>query len=88
MTTAWEVAADRLAPTVDYLKNPDMWVRERLNEHLWSKQVEIARSVVAHRSTAVPSCHGAGKSFIASRIACWWLDAHVPGSAFLRRKAR
>lgn len=82
-SSPWDVAAERLAPTTDYLHAPEVWVRDKLQEHLWTKQIEIAQSVVANRLTAVPSCHGAGKSFIASRIACWWLDAHVPGSAFV-----
>lgn len=63
--------------------DPAGWVRARLGEHLWSKQVEIAKSVLAHRSTAVKSCHDVGKSFIAARVAAWWLDTHRPGDAFV-----
>lgn len=78
------VAAAFTPPTPSpYLTNPAGWVRDRLGEHLWSKQVEIADSVVAHRRTAVKSCHNAGKSFIASRIAAWWIDCHPPGEAFV-----
>ncbi|WP_203822653.1 hypothetical protein [Paractinoplanes ferrugineus] len=29
------------------------------------------------------SCHNAGKSWIASRIAAWWLDVHPPGEAIV-----
>lgn len=64
-----------------YLADPRAWVRERLGEHLWSKQVEIAESVRDHRQTAVASCHGVGKSFSASRLAAWWIDCHPPGTA-------
>lgn len=64
-----------------YLADPRAWVRERLGEHLWSKQVQIAESVRDHRQTAVRSCHGVGKSFMASRLAAWWIDCHPPGSA-------
>jgi hypothetical protein len=59
------------------------WVEERLGEHAWSKQREVIDSVRDHRRTAVHSCHEAGKSFIASRIAGWWLDIHKPGEAFV-----
>jgi hypothetical protein len=66
-----------------YINDPTGWVRDRLGEHLWSKQREIADSVVAHRRTAVKSCHNAGKSWIASRIAAWWIAVHPPGEAIV-----
>ncbi|MGL1102700.1 hypothetical protein ACSTLM_00630, partial [Vibrio parahaemolyticus] len=28
-------------------------------------------------------CNGAGKSFISGRIACWWIESHAPGQAFV-----
>lgn len=40
-------------------------------------------SLLDHRRTAVRSCHGVGKSHIASRVAAWWLDVHPPGQAFV-----
>jgi hypothetical protein len=58
-------------------------VERKLHEHLWSKQADIARSVVENRMTAVQSCHGPGKSYTASRIAAWWLDSHAAGDAFI-----
>lgn len=64
-----------------YLQDPVRWVRERLNEFLWSKQREIMESVRDHRKTAVHSCHEIGKSFIAARICTWWIDNHPPGEA-------
>lgn len=62
---------------------PAEWITERLGEHLWSKQREIVESVEAHRHTAVHSCHDSGKSFIAARLAAWWLSTHTPGEAFV-----
>jgi len=59
------------------------WIPRRLGEFVWSKQREVCESVEKHRFTAVPSCHGAGKSYIASRIAAAWLDIHPPGEAFV-----
>jgi hypothetical protein len=70
-------------PPSPYLTDPVKWVEDRLGEFLWSKQREIAQSVVTQRRTAVKSCHDAGKSFIASRIANWWIDVHPPGEAFV-----
>jgi hypothetical protein len=61
----------------------EAWVEQRLGKRLWSKQAEIARSVREHRYTAVPSCHGAGKSQLAAWIALWWANAHPTGEAFV-----
>ncbi len=63
--------------------SPAEFVHERLGEALWSKQLEIAQSLLDHRRTAVQSCHGAGKSYTASRLTAWWLWAHQPGTAFV-----
>lgn len=77
-------AADILDPPQSiWLHDPAGWVDHRLGEFFWSKQVEIAESVVAHRRTAVKSCHGVGKSFSAARFIAWWLDVHPPGEAFV-----
>ena len=82
--SAWLAAADALYPPASrLLGDPVRWVTERTGEHLWSVQQAIIESVRDHRRTAVPSCHGAGKSFCAARVAAWWLDAHPPGDAFV-----
>lgn len=70
-------------PPSPYLTDPVLWVKDRLGEFLWSKQRAIAQSVVDNRRTAVKSCHDAGKSFIASRIAAWWVETHPPGTALV-----
>ncbi|MFI1194069.1 hypothetical protein ACH4T9_12540 [Micromonospora sp. NPDC020750] len=75
------------APVSPYLTDPVGWVNNELGEHLWSKQRDIAASVVSHRRTAVKSCHNAGKSFLASRIAAWWIATHPPGEAFVASTA-
>lgn len=66
-----------------YLHSPASWIREKLDEHVWSKQEEICQSVVDNKYTAVKACHGPGKSWIAARIGCWWLDVHKLGEAFM-----
>ena len=82
---AFEYAARQFEPppVSPYRNDPVDWVRDRLGEHLWAKQRAIAESVVANRRTAVKSCHDAGKSFIASRLAAWWTDVHPQGSALV-----
>ncbi len=40
-------------------------------------------SVRDFRKTAVHSCHAIGKSYIAARIAAWWIDTHPIGEAFV-----
>lgn len=65
-----------------YLHDPVGWIQDVLGEHVWSKQRTIAEAVRDHRKVAVPSCHEAGKSWLASRIVAWWLSVHKPGEAF------
>lgn len=79
----WGVAADLLDPPEgDYLARPREWVKDKLSEHLWTKQVELMESVRDNRHTACHSCHESGKSYTAARAVAWWLDAHPPGTAF------
>lgn len=68
---------------VKYEGDPAGWVHTRLNEATWSGQRRILASVAEHRRTAVKSCHGVGKSWSAARAACWWLDVHPIGEAFV-----
>lgn len=81
--TPAEVAAEQFAPKPDYVSDPARWGRDRLNEFYHRAQVDVMESVRDNRYTAVPSCHDAGKSFIAARIAAKWLDQYEPGEAFV-----
>ncbi|MFJ5217178.1 hypothetical protein ACIP98_20950 [Streptomyces sp. NPDC088354] len=76
-----DAAAEREEQAGRYANEPGLWAHDKLGEHLWSKQIDIAESVRDNRLTAVHSCHGSGKSFNASRLVCWWLDTHPPGEA-------
>lgn len=69
--------------TSKYGADPVRWVRERLGQTVWSKQREILDAVRDHRRVAVRSGHGVGKSWTAALVACWWLDTHPPGEAFV-----
>ena len=66
-----------------YRADPVIWVAERLGEHLWSAQREIAYAVRDHRRVAVRSAQDVGKSMIASRLGTWWIDTHPVGNAFV-----
>lgn len=79
---AAQLEAERAQPRQRYPNDPVGFIRERLGEFIWSKQVEIAESVVANRRTAVKSCHESGKSWIVARLVAHWLGEHEPGEAF------
>jgi hypothetical protein len=66
-----------------HLADAPLWVKQRLNEDIWSGQRKVLHSVSTNRSTAVKSCHEVGKSFIAARTMGWWIDTHPLGTAFV-----
>lgn len=65
----------RLAPAPErrVMADPADWTAAH-GGFLWSKQREIARSVVENRMTLVPACHGPGKSYVAGELGAWWID--------------
>lgn len=62
----------------EYLTDPALWAKEVLGKTMWSKQREIAKSIVDNTHTAVVSCNGAGKSGLAGMLAVWWVAVHDP----------
>jgi hypothetical protein len=66
-----------------HLANAPLWVKDKLNEQIWSGQRKVLHSVSVKRRTAVKSCHEVGKSFIAARAIGWWIDTHPLGQAFV-----
>lgn len=66
-----------------YGRDPVRWIGGRLRQTAWSKQEEILTSIRDHRRTAVRSCHGVGKSWLAAAAVAHWLDTHPPGEAFV-----
>src|SRR5690606_28787935 len=66
-----------------YQRDPVGWVQGRIGQTVWSKQRQILEAVRDHRRVAVRSGHGVGKSHVAALVACWWLDTHEPGTAFV-----
>jgi hypothetical protein len=69
-------------PEREIPSDPVEWAREG-GVHLWSRQQEIARSVERHRFTYVPSCHSAGKTFLAAQIGAKWIASAPPGERML-----
>lgn len=78
---AFSSIADYLDPAP--IQDPVSWIQDKKKTYLWSKQREVCMSVRDNRYTAVRSCHGPGKSFIAANIAAWWIDQHPIGEAFV-----
>lgn len=71
------------ARQASWSSNPAGWAHDVLGVHMWSKQKEISHSVVGHKRTVVASCHGTGKSMIASVLACWWISTRPLGEAIV-----
>lgn len=88
-TSLWDKVADRFAekPPNPYLTDPVGWTRDRLGAFLWSKQREIAEALLVHKKVAVKASHSVGKSYLAGVLACWWLDSHDVGEAFVASTA-
>lgn len=64
-----------------HAKRPDLWAYDVLGVTLWSKQIEVALSVVDEKNTMVAAGHGVGKSYLTAVLACWWIDTHPIGEA-------
>lgn len=56
-----------------YGEDPVGFITDILDEKPWSIQQRIAESVRDNPNTAVPSCFGSGKDWIAARIIAWWV---------------
>jgi phage terminase large subunit len=52
---------------------PDLWVQTMSGEIPWEKQREIMQAVVRYPRVAVASANSCGKTFIAARLAAWFL---------------
>jgi len=56
--------------------SPSFFNHAVLGGDFWEKQEEIAISVRDNRYTTVRACHDVGKTYVASRIALWFLYSH------------
>lgn len=69
---------ERQKRTSSFFNDAASWAKYMLDVDLWSKQREIAESVVHNRNVAVKAGHGMGKSFLVAILACWWVDTRYP----------
>ncbi len=84
---ALKIAEDRMrakARLKVHMQHPEVWAREVLRNDdnpdgmfLWSKQIDIANSLVENSYTAVKSCHGSGKSHSAAVFVCWFVATRL-----------
>ncbi len=58
--------------------DPTWWIENALGDKVWSKQDEICKAIVEHERVAVPAAFGVGKTWLAARIALWFLYSHAP----------
>lgn len=58
------------------VEDPVLFTQIMLNQHIWSKQQEILRSLTNFPRTAVKACHASGKTFIAAAAVLWWITFH------------
>jgi len=58
-----------------YADDPVGFIRDLLHGEPWSRQEEIAEAVRESPLTVVRSCNGAGKDWLAARLALWWVYA-------------
>lgn len=66
-----QAVADHLrnqARQAGWAHDPAAWARDVLGVHMWSKQREIAGSVISNKRTVVASCHGTGKALEISTL--------------------
>lgn len=63
--------------------DPVEWVRATLDEEPWSTQAAIMRSVHENRRTAVRACYDVGKSWLAARLAAWWIASSASRAFFV-----
>lgn len=69
---------DKRARKALYLRDPEAWMWDVLGKRWWSKQREIAWSVVENKFTVVKSCNGVGKSQLGADLATWFAAVHDP----------
>ncbi|HUP02149.1 MAG TPA: hypothetical protein VM737_11610, partial [Gemmatimonadota bacterium] len=65
---------DRAGSFADFAKyrdDPNGFIRDVLKGEPWAAQVEIAENVRDHPRVVVRSCNGAGKDWLAARLALW-----------------
>src|SRR5215212_7207355 len=69
----------KATPYQRYRHDPEGYAEEVLGVQWWSKQKEIARSLVTPPyKTLVKACHNVGKTHIGGGLVNWWFDCYAP----------
>src|ERR1700730_13356597 len=61
------------------VSDPVLFATHVLGVTLWTRQIEILRSIQARRRTAIKACHAAGKTFTLAIAPLWWLTRYSDG---------
>lgn len=61
---------------IAYRTDPALWIKDVMGKELWSRQGEIAMSIVDNKRTAVKSSNSVGKSYLAAMLVCWWVSVY------------
>ena len=77
----------RLEAQQRYRTDPAKWALDKLGLIFHDKQIEVGEALVHNRNVAVAAGHGTGKSFQAAILACWWVDTHPLGTAYVATTA-
>ncbi len=64
------------------LESPEWYIREVLGQTPWDKNIEIVRSVLQNRRTAVAGCVGSGKSFSGALAVFAFLHMFAPAEIY------
>lgn len=68
-----------------YFNDPVLWAKDYLGIKPWSKQADVAMSLVDNKNVVVKAGHEVGKSWLAGLLICWWVDTRwdLPGGCFV-----
>lgn len=61
------------------LTDPVHFASDVLGSILWRRQRDIMRAVATKPLVAVKACHASGKTYLAARLALWWLLRYPEG---------
>ena len=59
-------------------EDPVEFAERTLGLELGAKQREVLEAIRDHAKVVVPSCHAAGKTFLAAIVVLWWLFSRRP----------
>lgn len=80
-----EESLNQRAQKKRYFNDPVSWAWDYLGIKPWSKQADVAMSLVDNKNVVVKAGHEVGKSWLAGLLICWWIDTRwdLPGGCFV-----